>query len=148
MHSMYRTHSVYNMHSMNSMHNIHFPISKLLSTYQTINPLTNNSHKKSHFGQNNYILPMRSVLLYWWWEWWVETCSDLLWLLLPYLPVWCWACSFPFAQQAWGSWSQGNLRGRSLKGPRSTTTSDALTQAIHYDFWRTNTSNSLRLLTH
>jgi len=30
--------------------------------------------------------------------------------------------SFPSAQQAWRSWSQGNLRGRSLKGPQSATT--------------------------
>ena len=53
----------------------------------------------------------------------------------PTLPVWCWACSFPSAQQAWGSWSPGNLCGRSLKGPLSTTTADALTHAIQCPFF-------------
>ena len=37
-------------------------------------------------------------------------------------PVWGWTCSFPSAQQAWRSWSQGNLRGRSMKGQRSAST--------------------------
>ena len=32
-------------------------------------------------------------------------------VLLPYLSVWCCACSFPSAQQAWGSCSQGNYAG-------------------------------------
>ena len=33
-------------------------------------------------------------------------------------PVWGWVCSFPSAQQAYRPLSQGNLRGRPLKGPR------------------------------
>jgi hypothetical protein len=38
-----------------------------------------------------------------------------------------WARSFPSAQQACRSLSQGTLRGRSLKGPRSATTGDIIT---------------------
>jgi hypothetical protein len=41
-----------------------------------------------------------------------------------------------FAQQAWRSWSQGNLRGRSLKGPRLATIGwHTITHAIQVYFF-------------